>query len=72
MSIICEKIHFERILCYPGSHKTIWANKEKPFGGLNPQPFFDCGGQGYRIISVKKYLGYEIPVELCQKPYGEH
>jgi hypothetical protein len=33
--MVCPKsakiIHFEGNFCYPGSHKTIWFRKEKPF-----------------------------------------
>jgi hypothetical protein len=25
-----------------------------------------------RVKGVKKFMGYEVPLELCQKRYGEH
>ena len=29
-------------------------------------------GEKMKAKGIQKYLGYEVPLELCQKRYGEH
>lgn len=53
---LLDKLLFQRKLCYHASQETIWLQKDSPFvvklGMRGPQPFSDCPGHDFRIISV--------------------